>query len=93
MCHRPWPFLRLHHQRDTGFAVHICHRYRELWIKARRLVARGLEDLEIADVLGVTVEVWVDVRLACGVPPFRLGHGDHRDLENMGAAGWRTDPT
>ena len=29
------------HLRDTGFALRICHRYRELWIKARRLVARA----------------------------------------------------
>ncbi len=59
----------LHHLRDTGFALRICHRYRELWIKARRLVARGVEDQEIAAALRVPVGVWVDVRLACGVPP------------------------
>jgi RNA polymerase sigma-B factor len=62
----------LHHLRDTGFALRICHRYRELWIKARRLVARGLEDQEIAAALRVPVGVWVDVRLACGVPPVPL---------------------
>ena len=59
----------LHHLRDTGFALRICHRYRELWIKARRLVARGLEDQEIAEALRVPVGVWVDVRLACGSAP------------------------
>jgi len=62
----------LHHLRDTGFALRIPHRYRELWIKARRLVARGLEDQQIADVLGVPFEVWLDVRLVCGVAPVRL---------------------
>ncbi|MFN9643711.1 MAG: RNA polymerase subunit sigma [Cyanobacteriota bacterium] len=46
----------LHHLRDTGFALRICHRYRELWIKALR----------------VPVGVWVDVRLACGSPPVPL---------------------
>jgi RNA polymerase sigma-B factor len=62
----------LHHLRDTGFALRIPHRYRELWIKARRLVARGLEDQQIAEFLGVPLEVWLDVRLACGVTPVRL---------------------
>ncbi len=62
----------LHHLRDTGFTLRICHRYRELWIKARRLVARGLEDQEIAAALRVPVGVWVDVRLACGSPPVPL---------------------
>ena len=62
----------LHHLRDTGFALRIPHRYRELWVKARRLVALGLEDQQIADVLGVPVEVWLDVQLACGVAPVPL---------------------
>jgi RNA polymerase sigma-B factor len=62
----------LHHLRDTGFALRICHRYRELWIKARRLVAQGRSDREIAEAMGVSVEVWVDVRLACGLAPLSL---------------------
>jgi hypothetical protein len=60
------------HLRDTGFALRICHRYREHWIKARRLVEQGLEDQEIAEVLGVPVGVWVDLRLACGLAPLPL---------------------
>jgi DNA-directed RNA polymerase specialized sigma subunit len=71
----------LHHLRDTGFALRICHRYRELWIKARRLVAQGRSDREIAVALGVSVGVWVDVRVACGVPPLRLGHGGYSGQE------------
>ena len=65
----------LHHLRDTGFALRISHRYRELWIKARRLVALGLEDQQIADALRVPVGVWVDVRGACGVVPVVWGEG------------------
>ncbi|MFN9629577.1 MAG: hypothetical protein ACK59A_05015, partial [Cyanobacteriota bacterium] len=76
----------LHHLRDTGFALRICHRYRELWIKARRLVARGLEDQEIADVLGVPVGVWVDVRVACGSPPVPLCQLHSQGLVEKGAA-------
>jgi DNA-directed RNA polymerase specialized sigma subunit len=74
----------LHHLRDTGFALRISHRYRELWIKARRLVVQRLGDQEIAEGLGVPVGVWVDVRLACGVPPIRLGEGGQVDLADLG---------
>jgi DNA-directed RNA polymerase specialized sigma subunit len=62
----------LHHLRDTGFAVRISHRYRELWIKARRLVAQGRNDREIALALQVPLGVWVEVRMACGVAPVPL---------------------
>lgn len=63
----------LHHLRDTGFALRISHRYRELWIKARPLIALGLGDRLIASRLGVPVEVWLDVRVACGGPVVSLG--------------------
>lgn len=70
----------LHHLRDTGFAMRIPHRYRELWIKARRLVARGLEDQQIAEFLGVPLEVWLDVQVACGLPPLPLSRRDRNEL-------------
>lgn len=76
----------LHHLRDTGFALRICHRYRELWIKARRMVAQGLEDQQIAAVLGVPVGVWVDVRLACGSPPLPLSQWHSQGLVEKVAA-------
>ncbi len=70
----------LHHLFDTGFALRICHRYRELWIKAQRLVAQGRSDREIAVAMGVSVGVWVDVRLACGVAPLRMDLGGQMEL-------------
>jgi DNA-directed RNA polymerase specialized sigma subunit len=71
----------LHHLRDTGFALRIPHRYRELWIKARRLVALGLEDEQIAGALRVPLEVWLDVQVACGLPPLPLSK---RHLNELG---------
>jgi RNA polymerase sigma-B factor len=62
----------LHHLRDTGFAVHISHRLRELWMKARRPVAQGLGDLEIAALLEVPLQQWLECRLACGLRPLSL---------------------
>jgi len=75
----------LHHLRDTGFALRIPHRYRELWIKARRLVALGLEDEQIAEALRVPLEMWLDVQLACGLPPLPLSnmHRNALALEPM----------
>ena len=34
----------LHHLRDTGFVLQISHRLRELWLRAREPLARGLSD-------------------------------------------------
>jgi RNA polymerase sigma-B factor len=46
----------LHHLRDTGFAIRISHRLRELWIRARALVAAERSDGEIAAALGVPLD-------------------------------------
>jgi DNA-directed RNA polymerase specialized sigma subunit len=62
----------LHHLRDTGFALRISHRYRELWVKARRLLGQGLEEEQIAEALQVPVELWRDVQSACGMRPLSL---------------------
>ncbi len=62
----------LHHLRDTAFALHISHRLRELWMKARRPVAQGLGDLEIAALLEVPLEQWLECRMACGQRPLSL---------------------
>ena len=74
--HRPSSYLvpkvkgeLLHYLRDTGFSLRISHRLRELWIKARRFVAQGLSDQQIADQLQVPLERWLDCRRACGQRP------------------------
>ena len=62
----------LHHLRDTGFALRISHRLRELWMKARRPMAQGYSDHEIAAQLGVSLTEWLDCRQACGLRPLPL---------------------
>ena len=62
----------LHYLRDTGFSLRISHRLRELWIKARRCVAQGLSDQQIAAQLNVPLELWLDCRRACGQRPIPL---------------------
>ena len=77
--HRPSSYVvpkvrgeMLHHLRDTGFLLHISHRARELWIRARRPLAQGLPDAQIAEALGIALEEWLEVRRACGQPPVPL---------------------
>ena len=77
--HRPSSYLvpkvkgeLLHYIRDTGFAVRISHRLRELWIRARRPVAQGLSDEQIAEQLGVPLALWLECRRACGQRPVPL---------------------
>ena len=79
LSHRPSSYLvpkvkgeLLHHLRDTGFCLRISHRLRELWIKARKYVAQGLSDQQIAEQLGVPLEKWLDCRNACGQRPVPL---------------------
>ena len=62
----------LHHLRDTGFVLQISHRLRELWLRAREPLARGLSDAQIAAELGVPLALWQECRLACGQPPLPL---------------------
>ena len=77
--HRPSSYIvpkvkgeLLHHLRDTGFLLRISHRMRELWMKARRPIALGNSDADIALELGIELGEWLDVRLACGQRPVPL---------------------
>ena len=52
--------------------MRISHRLRELWIRARRPVAQGLSDQQIAEQLGVPLPLWLECRRACGQRPVPL---------------------
>jgi DNA-directed RNA polymerase specialized sigma subunit len=74
--HRPSSYIvpkvkgeLLHHLRDTGFLLRISHRMRELWMKARRPLALGNSDADIALGLGIELGEWLEVRQACGQRP------------------------
>jgi RNA polymerase sigma-B factor len=77
--HRPSSYIvpkvkgeLLHHLRDTGFLLRISHKMRELWMRARRPIALGLPDAEIAAVLGIELPDWLEVKQACGLRPVPL---------------------
>ena len=62
----------LHHLRDTGYLLHISHRLRALWMKARRPLAQGMSDGEIAALLEVPLADWLECRGACSRRPLPL---------------------
>jgi RNA polymerase sigma-B factor len=62
----------MHHMRDTGFAVRITHRLRELWFKGRKYLGQDLSDRQIAERLDVPLQRWLDCRQACECGPVPL---------------------
>lgn len=62
----------MHHMRDTGFAVRIAHKLRELWFKGRKYIAQELNDSQIAARLNVRLERWLECRQACERGPAPL---------------------
>jgi DNA-directed RNA polymerase specialized sigma subunit len=69
----------LHHLRDTGFLLRISHRMRELWLRARRPLALGHSDGEIAQMLAIPLQEWLEVRRACGLRPVPLREEQEED--------------
>ena len=62
----------LHWVRDRTYAVRFSHKMRERWVKGRKLLYRGSNDLEIAAALEITKEEWLEVRKVCSGPPLEL---------------------
>ena len=53
-------------------------------MKARRPVAQGLADQEIAALLQVPLEQWLECRLACGLRPLSLEGELQLELDGWG---------
>jgi RNA polymerase sigma-B factor len=69
------PYIRgsiLHYIRDKTYSMRLTHKMRELWLKGRKLVRRGMTDIEIARELEVSLKEWQDTKTACSGPPLEL---------------------
>jgi RNA polymerase sigma-B factor len=69
------PYIRgsiLHYIRDKTYSMRLTHKMRELWLKGRKLVRRGMTDIEIARELEVPLKEWQDTKTACSGPPLEL---------------------
>lgn len=69
------PYIRgsiLHYIRDKTYSMRLTHKMRELWLKGRKLLRRGMTDIEIARELQVDLREWQDTKTACSGPPLEL---------------------
>jgi DNA-directed RNA polymerase specialized sigma subunit len=69
------PYIRgaiLHYIRDKTYAMRLSHKMRENWIKGRKLLHQGANDIEIAEALGIDLETWQETRSVCSGPPLEL---------------------
>lgn len=62
----------LHWVRDRTYSMRLSHKMRERWVKGRKLLYRGSNDIEIAATLGIPLEEWQEVRKVCSGPPLEL---------------------
>lgn len=69
------PYIRgavLHYIRDRTYSMRLTHRMRELWVKGRKLLNKGMTDIEICKDLEIDLKEWQDVKSACSGPPLEL---------------------
>lgn len=69
------PYIRgavLHYIRDKTYSMRLTHKMRETWVKGRKLLNRGMSDIEIAKELEVDLKYWQDAKSACSGPPLEL---------------------
>lgn len=69
------PYIRgsiLHYIRDRTYSMRLTHRMRELWVKGRRMLNRGMTDIEICEELQINLKEWQDTKSACSGPPLEL---------------------
>jgi RNA polymerase sigma-B factor len=69
------PYIRgsiLHYIRDRTYSMRLTHRMRELWVKGRRMLNRGMTDIEICEALEIDLKEWQDTKSACSGPPLEL---------------------
>lgn len=62
----------LHWIRDRTYAMRLTHKMREKWIKGRRLMYRGANDLEIAKELEIDITEWQEIKSVCSGPPLEI---------------------
>jgi len=69
------PYIRgsvLHYIRDRTYSMRLTHRMRELWVKGRKMLNKGMTDIEISRELGIDIKEWQDTKSACSGPPLEL---------------------
>tara|TARA_B100001094_G_C18153677_1_gene785183 strand:- start:301 stop:921 length:621 start_codon:yes stop_codon:yes gene_type:complete len=65
----------LHWIRDRTYAMRLTHKMREKWIKGRRLMYGGMNDLDVARELEIPISEWQEIKSVCSGPPLEIN--DH----------------
>lgn len=69
------PYIRggiLHYIRDKTYSMKLTHKMRETWSKGRKLLNKGMTDIETSLILDISLKEWQDVKSACSGPPLEL---------------------
>jgi DNA-directed RNA polymerase specialized sigma subunit len=56
-----------HYLRDKGFLISVPGRWRELHTRGQRLLRQGIEEDQIAALLGLRRERWIEIKYACSI--------------------------
>jgi RNA polymerase sigma-B factor len=62
----------LHWVRDRTYPMRLSHKMRENWVKGRKMLYRGANDIEIAEELNISLQDWQETRSTCSGPPLEL---------------------
>lgn len=65
----------LHWIRDRTYAMRLTHKMRERWIKGRKLMYSGMNDLNVAKDLDISIAEWQEIKSVCSGPPLEIN--DH----------------
>jgi RNA polymerase sigma factor (sigma-70 family) len=64
-----------HYLRDKGFLISVPGRWRELHARGQKLQRRGIPADQIPALLGVSIERWAEISVACSVRVVEMANG------------------
>ena len=65
-----------HYLRDKGFLIKVPASWRELYARGKKLFRLGLPARKIPERLGITMERWEEIRLACSQRVVAIGEAE-----------------
>lgn len=62
-----------HYLRDKGFLISVPGRWRELYARGQKMLRQGVAANQIPALLGVSMERWTEISVACAVRVVAMG--------------------
>jgi DNA-directed RNA polymerase specialized sigma subunit len=69
------PYTRgaiLHYIRDKTYLLRLSHKMRETWLKGRKLMQQGHNDISVCSILNIEMMEWLETKAVCSGPPLEL---------------------